>query len=143
MPLTEDLTTTLQQAGLRITPQRIAICRLLSETDTHPTAAMIYKHVRAQYPSFSMATVYNTLDALIGLGAVNVLGGAGDDSVHYDADTSPHINLACISCHKIVDIDSQQVSNIDHEISNRSGYKILGARILYYGFCPDCQTSTV
>ncbi len=135
----EVLTATLKQARMRITPQRIAICKLLSESDEHPTASMIYEQVRAQYPSLSLATVYNTLEALVGLGAVNVLGHAGDDHVHYDADTSPHINLACVSCHKIVDVESLQVASIDSEISRASGYKLLGARVMYYGLCPKCQ----
>ena len=29
----------------------------------------------------------------------------------------------------------------DTEISQASGYKLLGARVLYYGLCPDCQTA--
>ena len=90
----ETLTTALRQAGMRITPQRIAICKLLVETDTHPTAAAIYNKIRTQYPSLSLTTVYNTLDTLADLGAVHVLGHAGDDTVHYDADTTPHVNLA-------------------------------------------------
>lgn len=139
----EMLVVTLKQAGLRITPQRIAICKLLSETEAHPTAAMIYDHVRAEYPSLSLATVYNTLEALVGLGAVNALGHAGDGNVHYDADTSPHINLACIACHKIVDIESPQVATIDQEISSTSGYKLLGARVMYYGLCPECQIKPI
>lgn len=139
MTETQFLISTLQNAGMRITPQRIAICKLLSETDEHPTAAAIYEKIRAQYPSLSLATVYNTLDALVELGAVNVLGHAGDDNVHYDADTSPHINLACISCHKIVDLASPLVASLDQEVSVSSGYRLLGARVMYYGLCPVCQ----
>lgn len=137
----ETLTTALRQAGMRITPQRIAICKLLVETDTHPTAAAIYNKIRTQYPSLSLTTVYNTLDTLADLGAVHVLGHAGDDTVHYDADTTPHVNLACISCHKIVDIPCSKVAPINQEISATSGYKLLGARVLYYGLCPSCQKS--
>jgi Fur family transcriptional regulator, peroxide stress response regulator len=135
----EYLTSTLKQAGLRMTPQRLAICKLLVETDSHPTAAMIYESIRANYPSLSLTTVYNTLDTLADLGAINVLGHAGDDTVHYDADTTPHINLACTSCHKIIDIESSQVAHINNEISAASGYKLLGARVMYYGLCPACQ----
>lgn len=142
MNTTDQLVSTLKKAGMRITPQRIAICDLLSGSRDHPTAQMIYEQVSPQYPSLSLATVYNTLDVLVGLGAVNVLGSVGDDNAHFDADTSPHINLACISCHKIVDIASPQVGDIDREISQSSGYKLLGARMMYYGLCPDCQLST-
>ncbi len=135
----QALTGALQQSGMRITPQRVAICSLLAESHEHPTARQIYEQVKREYPSMALATVYNTLDTLVKLGAVNVLGHAGDDHVHYDADTEPHVNLACVSCHKIIDIPSDHVRHLDSEISAASGYKLLGARVLYYGLCPDCQ----
>jgi len=137
------LTLALQHAGMRITPQRVAICELLTASEEHPTAAMIYEGLKLRFPSMSLATVYNTLDALVEVGAINVLGQAGDDTVHYDADTEPHVNLACISCNKIIDIPSEHVGHLDAEISNASGYKLLGARVLYYGLCPDCQAKQV
>ena len=136
---TEVLTTSLKGAGMRMTPQRAAICANLAERDDHPSAAMIYDDLRPQFESLSLATVYNTLDALAKLGVINSLGGAGDGKVHYDADTEPHVNLACISCNKIVDIPSSHVQELDEEITSTSGYKLLGARVLYYGLCPECQ----
>lgn len=131
----------LQEAGLRITPQRTAICELLSASNEHPTASNIYDELKPRFPSMSLATVYNTLEALVKLGAVNALGGAGDDSMHYDADMEPHVNLACLSCNKIVDIHSEHVTQLDSEITATSGYKLLGARVLYYGLCPECQAA--
>jgi Fur family peroxide stress response transcriptional regulator len=136
---TTTLTSALRQAGMRLTPQRTSICELLAESEEHPTAAMIYETLKPRFASLSLATVYNTLDALVGLGVVNVLGHAGDDKVHYDADTEPHVNLACLSCSRIVDIPSEHIAHLDAEISAASGYKLLGARVLYYGLCPDCQ----
>lgn len=133
------LTSALQSAGMRVTPQRVAICELLASSHEHPTAAMIYEELKPRFTSLSLATVYNTLETLVGLGVVNVLGHAGDDKVHYDADTEPHVNLACISCSRIVDIPSEHVTHLDAEITAASGYKLLGARVLYYGLCPDCQ----
>ncbi len=133
------LTTALQGAGMRVTPQRIAICELLAASHEHPTAAMIYDELKPRFSSLSLATVYNTLETLVGLGVVNVLGHAGDDKVHYDADTEPHVNLACISCSRIIDIPSEHVTHLDSEITAASGYKLLGARVLYYGLCPACQ----
>ena len=135
--------STLHCSGMRLTPQRIAICKYLCETNEHPTSSVIYEQIKTQYPSLSLMTVYNTLDRLVNLGLVNSLGNIGDDNIHYDGDTSSHINLGCISCHKIVDIDSPQISNLDHEVRDTSGYKLLGVRMMYYGLCPDCQKSSI
>jgi len=132
----------LRTAGLRITPQRVAVCRLLSGTDRHPTAQEIYEQLAPQFPSLSLATIYNTLDALIQVGAVNALGSAGDDTVHYDADTSPHINLACLVCHRVIDYPSEHIQEVRDEVQSSSGYRLLGARVLYYGICPECQNKT-
>ncbi|MCE5257776.1 MAG: transcriptional repressor [Chloroflexi bacterium] len=139
MTTAESLILQLRQAGVRITPQRSAICRLLSETNTHPSASMIWEELRAQYPSLSLMTVYNTLNALAELGAVSVLGHVGDDTVHYDAHTEPHVNLACIACHQIVDFPSAYSAKCSAEIRSASGFNIIGARVVYYGICPECQ----
>jgi len=129
----------LQEAGLRLTPQRQAIYALLTETDSHPTAAEIYEILKPQFASLSLATVYNTLETLVNLGIINALGGVGDSQTHYDADTTPHINLACISCNTIVDVPSALAEEIHQEVSQNSGFKVLGARVVYYGLCPSCQ----
>lgn len=129
----------LHQAGLRITPQRIAICEALTATDSHPTANEIFLSLKEKYPSISLATIYNTLDVLVGMGLVNTLGSIGDDKVHFDANLSPHINLACVRCHKIVDTTSEFIKQLDAEINRDSGFELFGSRILYYGHCPECQ----
>lgn len=139
MKPTDHLITTIKQAGLRLTPQRMAICRLLSESTEHPTAARIYEDISRDYPSLSLMTVYNTLNKLVELGAVNELGNAGDGNIHYDGMTSPHINLACINCHRIIDVDFPGIADLDEEIVQKSGFKLVGSRMMYYGLCPDCQ----
>jgi Fur family transcriptional regulator, peroxide stress response regulator len=133
------LSQALTQAGLRLTPQRLAIYNLLADSKDHPTAQMIYDLLKYDYPSLSLATVYNTLESLVQLGIVNALGSAGDDAAHYDANTEPHVNLACISCHQVIDLHSEHVLHLEDEVVSNSGYQVLGARVLYYGVCPDCQ----
>ncbi len=141
LPTTEEdrLIQPLKQAGLRLTPQRLAVYRYLAGVTTHPTAQRVYEALLPDNPSLSLATVYNTLEMLVGLGVVNALGAAGDDAVHYDGDVSPHVNLACIDCHRVIDLPSEHVFAIKQEVSERSGYQLLGARVMYYGVCPSCQ----
>lgn len=135
----ENLHQALQSVGLRLTPQRIAICNLLAESEDHPTAKEIYALLKPQFPSLSLATVYNTLETLVELGAIHALGSAGDDTVHYDADTTPHVNLVCLSCHRIFDVENPHVNALEAEIRTHSGFRVVGANVTYYGLCPDCQ----
>ncbi|MDY6872814.1 MAG: Fur family transcriptional regulator [Chloroflexota bacterium] len=139
MMIEKQLLDTLKQAGLRVTPQRQAICAYLAGNDEHPTAAMIYEALKEDMPSLSLMTVYNTLNTLAELGAIQVIGQVGDDTVHYDPDTEPHVNVVCVSCQKIIDMPSDRLSKIREEIDSQSGFKLLGARMVFYGLCPDCQ----
>ncbi len=131
------LIDSLISADLRLTPQRQAICELLTISEEHPTAQMIYEILKPKFHSLSLATVYNTLDHLVQVGAINALGEAGDDSVHYDADTNAHVNLACTRCNKVVDFPSEHIHEVEQEV-NTSGYQLMGARVIYYGLCPQC-----
>jgi Fur family peroxide stress response transcriptional regulator len=135
-----DLLTALKAANLRITPQRMAICKLLATSKKHPTAQMVFIEIRQAYPSLSLATVYNTLDILTSTGAINILGTAGDSTAHYDADTDPHVNLACLQCHQVIDFPSKHIHQVESEVQQSSGFRLLGASVMYYGLCPDCQS---
>ena len=98
--------------------------------------------IRETYPSLSLATVYNTLDVLVKAGAVYTLGEAGDNTLHYDADTEPHVNLACLRCHRVIDFPSEHIVQVESEVQQTSGYRLLGARVMYYGLCPECQAES-
>ena len=48
----------------RMTPQRMAILGYLSENRDHPSAEDIFRAVLQDFPTMSLATVYNTLELL-------------------------------------------------------------------------------
>lgn len=137
--MNNPMISALQTSGLRLTATRLAICNLLAETKEHPTAARIFADLKDQYPSLSLATVYNTLEMLVSLGMVHILGPAGDENTHYEPNTEPHVNLACIQCHTITDFSCEDAARLEEQVVSHSGYRVVGGRLLYYGVCPSCQ----
>jgi Fur family peroxide stress response transcriptional regulator len=137
--LNRRLREALSEANLRLTPQRIEVCRFLAESEAHPTAQAIYDELKQKYPSLSMTTVYGTLDSLVRLGAITSLGNVGDERVHYEVNTTPHVNLACLSCQRIVDMESTTVGDLEKEVQDRIGAKVLSGRVVYYGECIECE----
>jgi Fur family peroxide stress response transcriptional regulator len=135
----DSLITALHDSGMRLTPQRRAICRYLSQSEAHPTAAMVYDALKPEMPSLSLMTVYNTLNTLEELGALHAIGKAGDEAVHYDTDTEPHVNLICTACRKIIDVPSKKIDALKREIEEKSGYRLHNTRIVFEGLCPECQ----
>ncbi len=135
MATRSELTSALKDAGFRLTPQRTAICAALAAREDHPTAQSIHEELKQQYESLSLTTVYQTLDSLVRIGAIRSLGTAGDDSVHYEPNIEPHINLACLTCHRIRDLESEAVRELEREVSEATGSKVLSGRVVYYSDC--------
>ncbi|MDP1580827.1 MAG: Fur family transcriptional regulator [Candidatus Didemnitutus sp.] len=66
----DALTKRLTDTGLRATPQREVVFKVILEKRDHPTADEIFARVKAQMPTISLATVYNCLETLVQNGLV-------------------------------------------------------------------------
>jgi len=135
----EELMSTLQERGYRLTPQRVALLRLLAASDEHPSAAQLYDQLKAQFPTTSPATIYKTLNLLKDLGEVLELGFSDDDNRYDGRKPYPHPHLICIRCRRIIDPDVGLAQNLVQEVARLSGYQVVSHRLDFYGICPDCQ----
>ena len=57
--------TLIKEAGLRLTPQRIAVMEALSALKSHPTAEQITEYVRIDYPDIATGTIYKILESFV------------------------------------------------------------------------------
>ncbi len=90
-----SVTEQLRSAGLRPTLQREAVLRALASTKSHPTAVELHEMLDGFAPSVSLATVYNTLEALTEAGLAQKLPPTGPEIAYrYDADVSEHVHAA-------------------------------------------------
>src|SRR5664279_5001809 len=83
MKTSDQLTDLFRERGLRVTPQRQVIFRLLHGDDAHPTVESLYERAHAEMPTMSLKTVYQTVHDLEALGEVDVLD-LGTGSVRVD-----------------------------------------------------------
>jgi Fur family peroxide stress response transcriptional regulator len=133
----ESVLADLKRAGLKLTPQRMAIVRELSDDCTHPTAQELFERLRPAFPTMSFATVYNTLDALAKLGLVGSLrlGSA----VRFDPNTTPHHHAVCDSCGAVVDLPAAALSPSQKKsIEEASGFEVRVEERTYRGLCGRC-----
>jgi Fur family peroxide stress response transcriptional regulator len=135
----EQMIRLLRDKGCRLTPQRLAMLRILSKSEGHPSAEQIYEQIRAIYPTTSLATVYKTLGLLKSMGEVLELTFAGVGS-HYDGNKPyPHSHLICTKCGQILDPELGTMAGISQEIARQTGYKITHQQLNFFGLCPKCQ----
>lgn len=132
-------TGALQRAGLRLTPQRRAVCEYLAHTEQHPSPYQVYADVTQAHPEISRATIYNTLNTLQQLGAIVELS-FGAEHTHYDTNPEPHINLICLRCHKIVDYAGElALDETSQRIFQETGFQSAAAKVDLVGFCTECR----
>jgi Fur family peroxide stress response transcriptional regulator len=133
----DQVTAHLKATGYRLTPQRLAILRALITNHQHPSVEQIYRQVRRDFPTTSLATIYNTLECLKGLGEVLELplGGAS----RYDGrKPDPHAHLICTACGRIEDLDIDLAGTIQ-AVAQERGYAEIRQGLEFYGVCPACQ----
>ena len=93
----------LRCSRLRMTRQRRIVIDILLASEDHPTAAQIYERARSLMPGISLATIYNSLDALVDAKLVNHLHPDNGPS-RYCPNVVPHIHLMDDKTQRVIDV---------------------------------------
>lgn len=99
---TQEIRALLAKSGVRPTQQRVAVYDFLVCHPIHPTAETIYRELVQQYPGFSRATVYNSLNKLADAGLIKVLT-IDPDEQRFDGTTGDHGHFRCTRCGQVCD----------------------------------------
>lgn len=134
-----ELTAILKEHGLKVTPQRLSIFKMLRHTNLHPNAETIYKALQQEHPTMSLATVYKTVDTFVQHGLIQQLN-VGEDSYRYDSDTSSHSHIKCTVCGGVFDLPAlSHVDELRQEVQTATGFALSHEQLYFYGTCPECQ----
>lgn len=129
----------LKDHDFRITPQRLAVLKVLAASDGHPSVERIYDTVRAQFPTTSIATIYKTVALLKQENEVIEISFP-DGSNRYDGNRPyPHPHLICTRCKKIIDPDLSSLEDLAREVTKETGFQISTHRLDFFGLCRECQ----
>ena len=135
----ETMIQKLRNSGHKITPQRLAIVKILAKSEDHPTVENIHAQITKDFPTMSLATVYRNILLIKSLGEVLELGFP-DGSNRYDGNKPyPHPHVVCIKCKKIVDPDLDILDEMTNEVAMETNFKILNHRLDFFGICRDCM----
>ena len=128
----------LEESGQRFTEQRAAVYKTLIGTDQHPTADEVFLSVRHNLPGISLATVYKSLETLVGCGLAIKLT-YGDGSARYDGRTDPHHHARCVACGRVSDIEGSLPGPELEALRGRAdGFMVTGYRLELSGYCMEC-----
>lgn len=134
-----DPTAALRSAGLHVTAPRVATLRTLAQ-QPHASADAVIAAVRADIGTVSKQAVYDVLRALTDAGLVRRLEPPGQRALYETRTGDNHHHLVCRRCGAIEDVDCA-VDVVPCLIpSERHGYEVGEAEVIYWGVCPTCRT---
>ena len=104
----------LQEAGLKVTPQRLAILEAVLELEGHPTADNIIDYIRKTHPSIASGTVYKVLDVLVDNGLIYRVK-TEKDVMRYDGVMDRHHHLYAVNTDQIEDYSDEELDRLLQE----------------------------
>ncbi len=130
----------LEDKGLRCTPQRYSVMGFLLEHNRHPTAAEIFEAVNRVDPRCSRATTYNSLRDLVQAGLVREVAVEGR-AARFDAKHLPHHHFICDRCGKVEDLEWYDVPE---PAPASLGKRVLReCELIFRGLCSKCAPRRV
>lgn len=133
----------LRSAGLKVTPQRLAIVREVAGDESHPSAQELFERLRRTLPTMSFATVYNTLSALSEAGLGGQLSLA-PGSTRFDPNTHPHDHVVCDACGAVRDVPPPPSESASDDgaralASAAPGFSVRSVERIFRGLCVHCR----
>jgi len=135
-----DMFTRVRAAGLKLTPQRMAIVQEIACDPTHPTAQELFERLRRSMPTMSFATVYNTLDALSKASLCASLSLSPGPS-RFDPNMDPHNHAVCDRCGLVRDVPCRAEPSAAEEEQGAvvvPGFSVRTVEQIYRGLCAAC-----
>jgi Fe2+ or Zn2+ uptake regulation protein len=125
-----DVTTILDQYGIKPSAQRVAVAQYVLRTAEHPSADLVLARVGENFPYISRATIYNTLNLFVEKGLLRELFIA-EGKVVFDSNLDKHHHFIDDSDGAIYDIpwNKVQVSNIEQ----LKGYEVSDYQVVLHG----------
>lgn len=134
----------IRQKGMKATPQRVRILEAVTATDAHMSAEEVLEAVRADLPSVSLNTVYNTLQSFEEAGLIRKLN-VGEHSFRYDRNPAPHAHVVCRICGRIEDLHgefAEAIMALRTKAAGDTGFDLSDQDLNFYGQCPECAAGT-
>jgi Fur family ferric uptake transcriptional regulator len=138
--LLPDLSS-LHPAGGRRSSKRDSIVQVFLRQEGHVSADDLFEQVRREAAGIGRATVYRTLQWMVGAGiARKVDFGEGRSRFEPSYRHPRHFHLICTICHSSSEFLSSDVESLMEEIAGARNFAATQSVVQIYGTCEQCRT---
>ena len=117
--------------------KRDAILQYLRSTDVHPSAEIVYEHLKPEIPDLSLATVYRNLALFKKEGLVMSVSTVNGVE-RFDGNTKPHVHFVCNDCDAVLDLHQITLPDSLYSEATAHAGAITDCHLLFTGTCRNC-----
>ncbi len=128
----------LKKAGYKLTAPRRAVIEVLKSHNEHFSHDQILAEGRKICPKLGRATVYRTMELLVGLHLVRPLY-LNDATQRFIVATGGHHHFVCTECGAVIEFDDCIAEQMQHEFSQKYHFQIQSHLLEFWGICENCQ----
>ncbi len=131
--------TTLKSAGLRATPQRIALLNVLGAARSPLSVEQIHKLLQPH--KVDTVTIYRSLERFVSVGIAR-RAHIGGDHAHFELhDEHDHHHLVCLSCGKTEDFTGCHIETLSARAlrGSTSFTSVTEHSLELFGMCNSCS----
>ena len=133
--------SSLRPAGSKRSSKRDRVLEVFLRQEGHVSADDLFDLVRREAAGIGRATVYRTLQWLVGAGiARKVDFGEGRSRFEPSYRHPRHFHLICTTCHASSEFLSSDVESLLEEIAAARQFKTTQATVQISGICEQCST---
>ena len=119
--------------GVKLTHQRKVIAKVLSKSDDHPDANLVFKRSSKIDSNISMATVYRTMKLFEDTNIV-IVRDFGDGRSRYEIYSNEHHDhLIDTDSGEVIEFVNDEIEELQHKVAKKLGYVLTGHRLELYG----------
>jgi Fe2+ or Zn2+ uptake regulation protein len=127
----------LRKAGLKATPNRLAVLALLTASTQPLSVADILARLNSQV--VDPATLYRMLPDFAASGLVRIVDLRQPQTFYEAVTDHHHHHLVCESCHTIVDLPHCDMETYAAKMQKKYGFTSVTSHALeLFGLCKDC-----
>src|SRR6266436_4788450 len=135
--------SSLRPAGTKRSSKRDRVLQVFLRQEGHISADDLFDLVRREAAGIGRATVYRTLQWMVGAGiARKVDFGEGRSRFEPSYRHPRHFHLICTTCHSSSEFLSSDVESLLEEIAAARNFSTTQSVVQIYGTCEDCRTGT-
>lgn len=136
--------SSLKPLGGKRSSKRDRILNIFMRQEGHLSADDLCDLVRKEDSGIGRATVYRTLQWMVGAGVARKVDfGEGRSRFEPSYRHPRHFHLVCNSCHRSSEFLSSDVEAMIDEVAAVRGFAMTQAVVQVFGECEDCRTGRV